>query len=93
MPKHFSLRVRCSLELYERISEFRHAGRFESRGQAMQCLIAAGLAALAKPVELPLTGSVADPVKPPPRRPKLVGFTGKEPREAYGSQSRADADV
>ena len=42
-------------------------GRHESRGQAMVALLAAGLAALSKPVELPPTGATNAPVVPPAR--------------------------
>jgi hypothetical protein len=48
-----SLRVKVSLALFERIGEYRHLGRHESRQQALVCLLTAGLAALSKPVTLP----------------------------------------
>ena len=65
---HVSLRVNVPLSLYERIGEYRHLGRHETRAQAMVTLLAAGLAALAKPVALPQ-----------PDRPKrLVPFAGAD---------------
>lgn len=69
-PPGVSLRVRCPLQLYARISEYRHAAHHESRSQALVTLIAAGLAALAKP-----------PTLPAPDRPRqLIGFAGAEGR-------------
>ena len=63
-----SLRVKVPLPLYERIGEYRHLGRHNSKNQAMVTLFAAGLAALSKP-----------PALPPPDRPKqLVAFAGSE---------------
>lgn len=67
-PPTVSLRLNCPLALYEKISAYRHEARHESRSQAMITLVAAGLAALAKPPNLP-----------PPDRPKqLVAFAGSE---------------
>jgi hypothetical protein len=67
-PDCIDLRVRVSPALYAKIGEFRHAARHDSKNQALVCLIAAGLAALAKP-----------PPIPPPGRPKrLVRFAGAE---------------
>ena len=84
MPKpHVSLRINCPLPLYEKIGAYRHEARHETRAQAMTTLLAAGLAALAKPVEVP---------KARPARPKPIAYAGKEQREAYGSQARADAE-
>jgi hypothetical protein len=56
--------------MYQRISEFRHTAKFETRNAALVCLLNAGLAALARPATVP-----------PPVRPKrLVSFVGSEAR-------------
>ncbi|HEV2897294.1 MAG TPA: hypothetical protein VGX71_05515 [Pseudaminobacter sp.] len=68
-PPTVSLRVTCSLRLYERISAFRHEARHETRNQAMVALIAAGLAALARPVSLP---------PEQPKQQQLIPFAGYE---------------
>ncbi len=69
MPKqpHVSIRINCPLGLYEKISEYRHLARHETRAQAMVTLLAAGLAALAKPASVP-----------PPVKSGLVPFAGSE---------------
>lgn len=75
MPKpHVSLRVHVPLELYERVGEYRHAARHDTKNQALVTLVAAGLAALAKPVELPAVNGSSSP----PARSRLVAFAGKE---------------
>jgi hypothetical protein len=67
-PDLIDLRVRVSPALYAKIGEFRHSGRFDSKNSALVCLLAAGLAAMAKP-----------PPIPQPGRPKrLVPFAGAE---------------
>jgi hypothetical protein len=79
MPKAASLhpairlRVRCSPALFERISEYRHLARHDTQNQALVTLIAAGLAALSKPVQVP---TKTDNVSLAPKRPKLIGFAG-----------------
>jgi hypothetical protein len=71
MPKpHVSLRVHVPLELYEKVGEYRHAARHDTKNQALVTLVAAGLAALAKPPA----------AVPSPDRPrKLIPFAGAEP--------------
>ena len=84
MPKPVvSLRVRISLPLYERIGEYRHTARHETRQQALVALIAAGLAALAKPVDLPPQAPA-----PRPNGNGLVPFAGSETRR----RSKIEAD-
>ena len=69
-----SLRVNVPLSMFERIAEYRHTARHDSKNQALVALLAAGLAALAKP-----------PPMPQPDRPKrLVPFAGAE----NGGESR-----
>jgi len=77
MPKpSVSLREKVPLSLYERIGEYRHTGRRDSKNQAIVALLAAGLAAITKPVTLdggkqqppgrperPATGWKIDPAK------------------------------
>ena len=59
MPKpHVALRINCPLPLYEKIGAYRHEARHETRAQAMTTLLAAGLAALAKPPALPVRSAV-----------------------------------
>jgi hypothetical protein len=78
MPKSLvSLRVNVPLGLYERIGEYRHAARHESKNQALLTLLAAGLAALAKPPALPKNGLSENPFSPPAEK-KLVAFAGAE---------------
>ena len=72
---HVSLRINCPLPLYEKIGEYRHAARHETRAQAMTALITAGLAALAKPPALPTAWATDAPVAPPARS-KLVPYAG-----------------
>ena len=68
MPKpHVSLRLNVSTQLYEKISAYRHEARHETRAQALVTLLAAGLAALQKPVTLP-----------PPARSKPLFYAGAE---------------
>ncbi len=83
MPKpHVCIRVNCPLGLYEKLSAYRHEARHETRAQALVALIAAGLAALAKPARVPSEpkpASVAPPVLMKSKRPKpkqLVPFAG-----------------
>ena len=99
MPKkpHVSLRINCPLPLYEKIGEYRHAARHETRGQAMITLLAAGLAALAKPPALPSAGKtvaadtpvlpVAEPVRTN-RGKSLVPFAGRDRSEAHSAEWR-----
>jgi hypothetical protein len=68
-----SLRIRVSPVLYARINEFRFSAKCDTRQQAVRTLIAAGLAALAKPPAIPSAGTG------PPSRSKLVAYAGKEP--------------
>jgi hypothetical protein len=65
-------RVELPPYLCEKVCAYRHEARLETRAQAVRALIAAGLAALAKP-----------PTPPPqPDRPrKLVPYVGADPRE------------
>ena len=79
MPKpHVSLRVNVPLPLFERLGEYRHAGRHDSKNQALVALLAAGLAALSKPVELPSLGTTetlvpkARPARNGSSAPKLI---------------------
>ena len=72
-PSIISLRVKVPLALYEKVSTYRFEARHESRNQAALALLAAGLAALAKPPALP--------VSQPPARSKRVAFAGKDVRE------------
>jgi hypothetical protein len=80
-----SLRVRCTPVLYERISSYRHEARHESKNQALVALIAAGLAALAKPASVPTVSRIleTDPSpSPPPDRPKqLVAYAGIDDKQ------------
>ncbi len=77
---HVSLRVNVPIGLYERIGAYRHEARHETRAQAVVTLLAAGLAALAKPVALPQ-----------PDRPKrLVPFAGADDDEGAPAMSRRD---
>lgn len=39
--------------MFEKIGAYRHAGRHETKAEALTCLISAGLAALAQPVQVP----------------------------------------
>jgi hypothetical protein len=73
-----SLRVSVPLQMFERISEYRHLARHDSKNQALVALISAGLAAMTKPVTLPApvqrdltrSGSKSDP--------KRVAYAGAE---------------
>jgi hypothetical protein len=65
-PPLVNLRLKCSLELYERISTYRHEARHDSKNQALVALISAGLAAMTKPVTLP-----------PTTRSKPIPFAGR----------------
>ena len=46
MPPPISLRVNIAPALYEKISAYRHEAKHESRGQALTCLLRAGLITL-----------------------------------------------
>ena len=99
MPKLVvSLRVNVPLPLFERLGEYRYTARHNSKNQALVTLLAAGLASLAKSVELPkdaLPSSVsATPPRPRARssRPKLIMAAGDVPpgRRPNG-EARTDA--
>jgi hypothetical protein len=81
MPKPLvSLRVNVPMGLFERVNEYRHLARHESKNQALVALLNAGLAALAKPVDLPQIGSASDPISKPSARSGPILFAGAEPR-------------
>jgi hypothetical protein len=82
-PPTVNLRVNVPLSLYERIGEYRHTARHDSKNQALVTLLAAGLAAMTKPVTLP-------PLAPKPvipngkdKRSKLVAFAGADDGRAH----------
>jgi hypothetical protein len=75
-PDAIDLRVRVSPALYAKIGDYRHTARHDSKNQALVTLLAAGLAALAKPPSLPKdNGSEPDP-SPKPARSKPIPYAG-----------------
>jgi hypothetical protein len=87
-PATISIRISVSPEVYERVSEFRHAHRFETRSMATLALVVAGLAALAAPVALP-GGAHALPrpvaVSRPPGKPR--------PLDRYAGADRTERQI
>jgi hypothetical protein len=66
--------------MFEKISAYRHEARHETRNEALVALIAAGLAALAKPPALPVV-SASKTLEAQSERPKgRVPFAGFDDR-------------
>jgi hypothetical protein len=93
-PEPISLRLRVSPTLYAEIGEFRHERRFETRAQALLCIVNAGLRALRQPPAIP--PAMTEPVTLPPETSAPIGAKVKPARSkrlvAYaGAEGNAKA--
>jgi hypothetical protein len=85
-PPHVSLRVNVSLEMFEKVSAYRHQARHDAMGQALVALLAAGLAALSVPASVPIR-----PFEPQPE-PDLSGMHEHKPGDGKRYSGLKGAD-